>query len=299
MTTAAATAAARPQHQASQDRIFYSGMAILMALTVFAGFAPTFYLRAWFDWPVYSGEKTLPPLAYVHGAVFSAWVVLFIVQTALVATRRLAMHRRLGIAGVVLAAAMIVVGLRAAFAAAARGAAPPGMDPITFLTVPFTQMVMFTAFVSAAIWRRRDRESHKRLMLLAYVTIIGPAVARIPLPPLLFPVSVLFVAMGMAYEFYSRGRIHAAYLWGGALLVISEPARQAMSGTRRVACVRGSDDPLTHPRSGAPRRQLRSASRSLRPWRRSLDRDECSLWRRHRGRQLSQAVAGHRRNSRP
>jgi hypothetical protein len=214
------------------DRSFYTGMAILMALTVFAGFAPTFYLRAWFDRPLYSGETTLTPLAYVHGVVFSAWVVLFIAQTALVAARRTAVHRRLGIAGVVLAAAMIVIGLTAAFAAAARGAAPPGVDAIAFLVQPFTAMVLFAAFVAVAIWRRRDRESHRRLMLLAYVSIIGTAVSRIPGPPFLaLAVSVLFVAMGMAYDRYSRGRIHAAYLWGGALLAISVPAREAMSGT--------------------------------------------------------------------
>jgi hypothetical protein len=228
----AQAASVRPQHQPSQDRIFYSGMAILMALTVFVGFAPTFYLRAWFDWPVYSGERTLPPLAYIHGAIFSAWVVLFIVQTVLVASRRVAMHRRLGVAGVLLAAAMIGVGLWAAFAAAARGAAPPGVDAITFLAVPVIKMVLFAAFVSAAVWWRRDRESHKRLMLLAYVAIVGPAVARIPGPPLLgVGISALLLAILLAYDLYSRRRIHAVYLWGGALLAISGPVTQAISRT--------------------------------------------------------------------
>jgi hypothetical protein len=91
---------------------------------------------------------------------------------------------------------------------------------------------MFTAFVSAAIWRRRDRESHKRLMLLASVIIIGPAVARLPGPLLLhIAISVLFVALGMAYDRYSRGRIHPVYLWGFALMVLSTLATQAMSRT--------------------------------------------------------------------
>jgi hypothetical protein len=232
MTTVDAPPAARPQHQMSLDRMFYSGMAILMALTVFVGFAPTFYLRAWFSGPIYSGERALTPLAYVHGAIFSAWVVLFIVQTALVAARRVALHRRLGIAGALLAVAMVVVGLRTAFAMAARGAAPPGIDPISFLATPLTDIVLFTAFVSAAIWRRRDRESHKRLMLLASLTVIGPAVARLPGPLLLhIAISVLFVAMGMAYDRYSRRRIHPVYLWGFALMVLSVLARQAISGT--------------------------------------------------------------------
>lgn len=232
MNTIDAAPSARRPHRTSLDRIFYSGMATVMALAVFVGFAPTFYLRPWFDWPLYSGERTLTRLASVHGAIFSAWVVLFLVQTGLVAARRVATHRRLGIAGALLAAAMIVVGLKAAFAAAARGAAPPGVDAITFLAVPVVHVVVFTTFVSAAIWRRRDRESHKRLMLLAYVAIVGPAVARIPGPPFLgVAVLVLLVAMGMAYDRYSRRSIHPTYLWGGALLALSGPATQALSRT--------------------------------------------------------------------
>ncbi|MGH9861071.1 MAG: hypothetical protein ACRD5F_13705, partial [Candidatus Acidiferrales bacterium] len=109
------------------DRVFYSGMAIAMALTVFVGFSPTYYLRSAFGAPpTLAGLVSLTPLAHIHGALFTGWVLLFIVQTALVARRSVAVHRRLGIAGIVLAAAMLAVGTLTAIRATARGSAPPG-----------------------------------------------------------------------------------------------------------------------------------------------------------------------------
>jgi hypothetical protein len=104
------------------------------------------------------------------------------------------------------------------------------------MIVPFTDMVLFTLFVSSAFVKRRDREAHKRLMLLAYVSIITAAIARIPgligLGPLVaFSISLVFVVLGMAYDRYSRRRIHPVYLWGGAVIFASVPARLALSGT--------------------------------------------------------------------
>jgi hypothetical protein len=211
-------------------------MAVLMAVTVSAGFARTFYLRAFFDTPTLSGATFLTPLAYLHGAVFTIWVVLFLVQTALVSTRRVAVHRRLGVAGIVLAAVMVGVGVQTAIVAAVRGAAPPGADAIGFMIVPVTDMVLFAGFVGSAFWTSRHRETHKRLMLLAYVAIITAAIARIPgiqgaHPFVAFSLSLVFVTAGMAYDRYSRGRIHPVYWWGGALLCLSVPGRLALAGT--------------------------------------------------------------------
>lgn len=236
MTTVAVAASARRSAQSTYDRAFYSGMAILMALTVFAGFGPTYYFRTYFGSPTFSGVTTLTPLMHVHGALFTGWVLLFIVQTGLVATRRVAVHRRLGVAGVVLSVAMIVVGLKTAVAAAARGAAPPGIEPLAFLVVPLFDIVLFTGFVSAAVYKRRDKEAHKRLMLLAYVSIITAAVARLPgvmpLGPLVFfGLSFVFVILGMGYDLSSRRRVHRVYVWGGALLAVSVPLRLALSTT--------------------------------------------------------------------
>ena len=87
------------------ERVFYTGMAVAILITVFAGFSRTFYLR-----PHFQQIQPLIPLLIVHGIVFSSWIVLLIVQTSLVAAKRTRTHMRLGIAGGVLAAAMIVIG---------------------------------------------------------------------------------------------------------------------------------------------------------------------------------------------
>lgn len=240
MATASAT---RPAPQSSardagrHDRLFYGGMAIAMGFTVFAGFASTYYLRFLAGGP--SATLTGGPftaLVHVHGALFTAWVLLFIVQTALVANRRVAVHRRLGVAGAGLAAAMVGAGTFIAIATAARGSAPPGLDPLAFLVIPIFDMVLFATFVTAALALRRDKEAHKRLMLLAYVSIVVAAVARLPGvlplgPPAFFGLSFLFVVVAGVYDFFSRRRVHKVYLWGGALIVASVPVRLAIAGT--------------------------------------------------------------------
>jgi len=219
------------------DRQFYGAMAVTMGLTVFAGFAPTYYLRFFAGGPTATtAGGPFTPLIHVHGALFTAWVALFIVQTALVSSRRVAAHRRLGVAGAVLAAAMVVAGTSTAIATAARGLAPSGVDPLAFLAIPIFDMVLFATFVTTALARRRNKEAHKRLMLLAYVSILTAAVARLPGvlplgPPAFFGLSFLFVVAAGTYDFLSRRQVHKVYLWGGALIAISVPVRLAVSGT--------------------------------------------------------------------
>ncbi len=223
--------------RAAGDRRFYSGMAVALGLTAFAGFSSTYYLRIFDGGPqaTLSGRQ-FTGLVHAHGALFTAWVLLFIVQTTLVATRRVALHPRLGVAGAVLAAAMIVAGTAVAIAAAARGASPPGVDPLVFLAVPIFDMVLFALFIVSALARRRDRDAHKRLMLLAYVSIITAAVARLPGilplgPPAFFGLSFLFVVVAGLYDFMSRRRVHPVYWWGGAIIFLSVPVRLLVSET--------------------------------------------------------------------
>jgi len=212
-------------------------MAIAMGLTVFAGFASTYYLRFFTGGPkVTFGNQPFTLLVHTHGALFTSWVLLFIVQTALVASHRVAVHRRMGIAGAALAAAMVAAGTSIAIVTAARGGGPPGINPAAFLVIPIFDMILFATFVTAALALRRDRETHKRLMLLAYISIIVAAVARLPRaqsfgPPGFFGLAFLFLLVAVIYDFVSRGRVHKVYLWGGALLVMSVPLRLAISKT--------------------------------------------------------------------
>jgi hypothetical protein len=205
-------------------RVFHTGMSVAFLLTAFAGFAPTYYLRALSDRP------TLSPLLHVHGLVFTSWLVLLFVQSALVSARRVDWHRRLGIAGAVIAAAMVPLGVMAAIAAGRTWLIRSGAPPIGFLIFPLGQIVMFAGFVGTALWNRRKPELHRRLILLATVTTITPAISRLVGHPMLaLAMSALFVVAGIVHDWRSRGRVHPVYLWGGLVFLLSGPLRFALS----------------------------------------------------------------------
>jgi hypothetical protein len=104
----------------------------------------------------------------------------------------------------------------------------PRANP-SVIVLPMFDMLLLATFTSLAVVLRRNKEAHKRMMLLAYVSILDAAIGRIPGaqvgPTALYALAFLFVIAGMAYDFFSRGRIHKAYIWGGALFLVSVPIR--------------------------------------------------------------------------
>jgi len=216
------------------ERRFFTGIAVATLLTVLIGFSRSFFLRPLFpDWPSPSEG-----IFYVHGAAFAAWIVLLVVQTSLVAGGRTSVHRTIGPLGAVLAGAMVVLGTVAALTAAQRATGFVGIPvpPLQFLAVPLFDMVLFATFTALAIARRRDAQSHKRLMLLATVNLVTAAIARWPMigafgPPAYFGLTDLFVVALAVWDFRTRGRLHPVTLWGGLLTLISQPLRLIVSGT--------------------------------------------------------------------
>ena len=148
-----ATRAERPI-ELNLDRVFFSGMAAVIAITVFAGFAPTYYLHFWLHGTTSRGVAELTPLLHVHAVVFSLWIALFITQTGLIAQRQYALHRTLGAASLVLAAAMVVVGYLTAVHAARAGSSPPGWDDKAFLLIPLSSLALFGSFLIAGVLNR-------------------------------------------------------------------------------------------------------------------------------------------------
>lgn len=213
-----------------RDRRFYLAMGLLAAATVFAGFARSYFLKDLF------GAPPLRPFLHLHGLLFSSWIVLFVVQTRLVAARRVDVHRRLGIVGGLLALSMLVVGFLAAVSSAQRGFTPPGgPPPLVFLAIPLFDLVVFGALVGVALHFRRKPEIHKRLLLLATLGLLTPAIARLPFvggPPEFFGYTDLFIVACLIYDRVTRGRLHPAFLWGAAFVVLSQPLRLALAGTQ-------------------------------------------------------------------
>jgi hypothetical protein len=202
------------------DRVFYTGMACVLLAIVFAGFAPTYFLKGYF------GAPPLTPLVHLHGALYTAWTVLFLMQAVLVAGHRTDIHRRTGAVGALLALAMLPVGVLTAVRAAANGLAPPGLDPLVFLVVPLGAVVVFAVLIGAALLARSTPETHKRLMLLATISLMTPAIARLgfvgPKPLLALGLTNALIVVPIAYDLVVRRRLHRAYLWGGLFIVLSE-----------------------------------------------------------------------------
>lgn len=215
-----------------RERLFYVGMAVAILITVFAGFSRSYFLKAQF------GTPPLSLLLHVHGLIFTSWILLFLTQTTLVAARRTDIHRRLGVLGGVLAALVLILGTATAIIRVKGGSAPiPGVPPLAFLAMPFFDMVVFAILVGAAFYYRHRADVHKRLMTLATISLLSAPIARLPFefmkagPPAFFGLTDLFIAALLVYDLSTRRRVHPATIWGGLLIVASQPLRLMISAT--------------------------------------------------------------------
>lgn len=218
-----------PDRRAAGRRVFIAA-AILFALIAVIGFARTYYLRAFFDVP------PLPSmLVHLHGITMTLWLAMFGTQVFLISSRRVKVHQRLGFAGVGLAVVVIIIGIMTAIAAAARGglsAAPPDIPPLTFMIVPFTDMVLFAALFGAAIYYRKRPANHKRLMLLTAINFLPPAIARIPIdafaqagPLAFFGIPAVIAIACLVVDSWKNQKLNKVFLAGTLLLIASYPLR--------------------------------------------------------------------------
>ncbi len=213
------------------DHVFFSAMALLLLGSVFLGFAHSYYLAGMFHAPLPSA------IIHVHGALFSSWILFLLAQTTLVAAGRTDVHRRIGIAGFLLACLMVIVGVWAGTNALARNFAPPGVDAKTFYVIPITDMLVFAVLVFFAYRARFDSAAHKRIIIIATVALMIAAIARWPFPLLLGNplaaalVSYQFVLMLMAYDLWSTHKIHRATIWASVFLIFVQQIRFPIAQT--------------------------------------------------------------------
>jgi hypothetical protein len=210
------------------DHYFFSGMALLMLATVFEGFARTYYLAGVFHAP-------LPSLIiHVHGAAFSCWIFLLVAQTSLVSLGRVDIHRRLGIAGFVLASLMVILGFMAATDLLVREGGPPGTDAKFFYIVSLSGMMIFAPLIFFAFRARSNPPAHKRLILVATMALVVAAIARFTIVHNLgaaYRFSYIFLILLVAYDLWSTRKIHPATLWAGAFLIFVEQISQPVGHT--------------------------------------------------------------------
>lgn len=200
-------------------------MALACATTAFLGFAPTYWV------PLANRTFSASPVIHFHGLLFFTWTLYFVLQTWLAASGRVVNHRSLGIAGVSLATAMTIFGFLASVHVMQHSTALGQKDAgIAFAVVPMSGIAFFAIVFVLAIINTRRPELHKRLMLLAAVSILDAAIARWfltflapPGPPGPPPVPVtiapavlasLLLVVAMVRDWRTEGRVHPVYVWG-------------------------------------------------------------------------------------
>ena len=216
------------------DRKLFLAAAIGFPLVVLVGYFKSYYGSALFS----DARPIANTLVHFHGLVMSAWVLYFVAQVALIRTKNVKLHMTMGMAGVVLALLVIVVGMATAYdAQLVRGAAPPNANPHAFFIFPVSDMSFFVIFFAAAIYFRKRAAEHKSLMLLTAINFIPAALFRLPVVPpehmvwWAFGVPALLAITILAWHTWKHGKLNKVFAAGVALLVIAVPLRPIVSQT--------------------------------------------------------------------
>jgi len=203
-----ATLVAPPRVTKRANDVFFTSMSFLMLGIVVVGFAPSYFLRG----AVFARLPSL--LVHLHGAVFSTWIILFVVQSCLVSAGNIRLHRKLGVFGAVLAGLMVILGTLAPFGTIRRGVRlPPIFTPESFLIGNILGILVFGAVVAVAIRKRNNRIVHKRLMFLGNTMLLSPALGRMTFPimvhyPFLIGVIPLaFLVALFVFDIFTQRRV--------------------------------------------------------------------------------------------
>jgi hypothetical protein len=199
------------------SRYFHFCMALAMAGLVVWGFSHTI------DASLFHANPPRPLLLWIHGAAFSAWMVFFILQSALVRVRKVSVHRFLGWFGAGLAAVMVPVGFIIAVIMSRFDTVVLHQQGAgAFLSIPFADMIIFGPCVALAIYFRKKPEYHRRLLFIATCQLMDAAIGRFDF---WFNHSIFYagldflVVLGMVRDWVVDGRIHKVYLYALAPMI--------------------------------------------------------------------------------
>ena len=222
---------------ARRHPVFFPALSSVLIVLVFLGFAPTYYLR-----PVSAGS--IPAYLHVHGAAMTAWFLLLLVQTALIAARRRGAHRRLGIAGACVAVVIVALNPLVVVWSVPHLMAGNGSTQLTALIVVADLILVgiFAALVGLAIRWRRYPEIHSRMLVLASLAVSGPALGRLSLNLAGTPLPGVIALMVLPLLVVVHDRVmmkwvHPVTGWGAAAIAGSTLISIAISNTAAGAAI--------------------------------------------------------------
>lgn len=246
----ATMAAAGPTAVAARG-YFYFYMALAVLAVAVAGFTPTYVL------PLLGGAS-LPFLLHLHAFFLFGWTLIFCWQSFLASQGRIATHRRWGMLGIAIAVmmpatVMALVAIRT-FQAQETGDAAIMRTAHEFSWVQVVGALFFIAAFALAIINAKRTETHKRLMLLASISLLGAPIARFfilmlapagaaapgtvaAIPPVelaILPslIGDLLLIPAVIFDLKTRKSVHPVYVIGGASLL-------ALQGTMALVAKSG------------------------------------------------------------
>ena len=183
------------------DDIFFPGMALLILGIVVTGFGKSYFLAGMMR------AKLPNALVHVHGAVFVLWIFLLVAQPWLIAAHRVKWHMKLGMLSLVLVPAMSVLGVLTLFDFLRRAEPDEGAELL--LVGDLEILLLFLILTAWGLLARRDAASHKRLMILGTMAIMGPAIARWDLGiPASLGIIFALPLLVVAYDLWILKRVH-------------------------------------------------------------------------------------------
>jgi hypothetical protein len=206
---------------ASLEKYFYFFMSLVIAGVVAYGFSHTV------EQNLIHPAVPRPVVLYFHAAVFGGWVLFYILQSALVRSNNVRLHRRTGWFGVALGMVIPVLGISTAVTMARfRILHFNATDAESFLMVPFFDITAFSIPFALAIYWRKKPEFHRRLLLVASCALTAAAFARFPphlLPPAVFYAGVdLLVLLGVVRDLIVNRRIHSVYRYALPAFILGQ-----------------------------------------------------------------------------
>ncbi len=199
-------------------RYFYFGMSLVITAVIVAGFSRTV------DQNLIHAKPARPILLWFHGAAFSTWLIFFIAQSALVRVHKVAVHRLLGWFGAVLAPTMVVLGTIITVVMTRFDTIvlhQKGAD--AFISIPFTDMLVFGTCMALAIYWRKRPDFHRRLVFIASCHLVDAGIGRFDFwfnHNLFYPFLDCLIVLGMLRDWYVEGRVNKVYWYALIPIVI-------------------------------------------------------------------------------
>lgn len=189
------------QRKVRADDIFFPAMAVLILGIVVTGFGKSYFLAGMVL------AKLPNNLVHFHGAVFVLWISLVFVQPWLIAAHKVKWHMKLGVLAIILVPLMSILGVLTLFDFIRR--AQPEEGPELLLVGDLEILLLFILLTSWGFLARRDATSHKRLMILGTMAIMGPAIARWDLGiPIALGIIFALPVLVLAYDLCALKRVH-------------------------------------------------------------------------------------------